>query len=100
MSPAEKKPPSLRRDVLSPAACLHISISLSRRKGTASIPHDDPHDFSQVMNRSEIPEKPRGPLCTAADLERRRGDYDNYGSPFIIKFWPGISGRASEGEGE
>ena len=79
-----------------PAACLHISISFSRRKETASIPHDDPHDFSQVMNRSEISEKPRGPHCTAADLERRRGDYDNYGSPFIIKFWPGISGQASE----
>ena len=50
-----------------PSPCLHISISLSRRKETASIPHDDPHDFSQVMNRSEIPEKPRGPIhCTAA----------------------------------
>ena len=85
------------------AACLHISIALSRRKETASIPHDDPHDFSQVMNRSEIPEKPRGPHPLhrrTADLERRRGDYDNYGSPFIIKFWPGISGQASEGEND
>ena len=98
MSPAEKSL-SLRRDVLPLSglpAHLHLSVEeegdrfhTTRRPARFFTSDESFRDTGETKRPHPLHRR-------AADLERRRGDYDNYGSPFIIKFWPGISGQASE----